>query len=156
MQEKRGEHGAVMVEFALVLVPLVFLVFGFLKFGIAMNAKIDGTHLSAEGARYIAVNQNPAVSPQTMESYIRSKGDTAAMQAATVKIGYPINPATGTSCKIGDPVKVTVAPAAFGSFVPGALPGGLTLPAISVSSDTTMRLEAPPTNIPATPGEPAC
>ena len=100
MQATRRQEGAVLVEFALVLLPLLMLIFGFLQFGIALNAKIDATHLTAEGARYIAVNQNPGTSesPATsMQNYIRGRADTDYLKIATVCIEYPTNPATSTS-----------------------------------------------------------
>ena len=161
MYAARRQDGAVLVEFALVLVPLLFLVFGFLQFGLALNAKIDSTHLSAEGARYVAVNQNPGLSqptPMTMEDYIRSRGDISSVQNATVKICYPTNPETGTAGKVGDPVKVTVNPTSQAPFV-GTLPlvgslTTLTLPTLAVSSNTTMRLEQLPTNVPQSVGCP--
>ncbi len=153
MQVKRREDGAVMVEFALVLVPLVLLIFGFLQFGLAMNAKIDSTHLTAEGARYTAVNQNPGLTDpdpavSTLQEYIRSKADTAFLKTAQVCINYPTNPETGTQAKVGDPVQVTLGPISYTPFV-GPLPGGFTLPSVPVTSEATMRLEALPTNIPA-------
>lgn len=150
MQVTRRQEGAVLVEFALVLVPLLLLVFGFLQFGIAMNAKIDSTHLTAEGARYIAVGQNPGASqvpPISIQAYIKSKADTTRLKSATVCISYPTNPATGTSGQIGDPVKVAIGPVSYAPFV-GTLPrigaGPITIPTATVSSDATMRLEALP------------
>lgn len=144
-----------MVEFALVLPLLALLIFGFLKVGVAMNAKIDSTHLTAEGARYIAVNQNPGltdpdISPKTMQNYIRSKADTDFLKGATVCISYPTNPETSTTGKVGDPVKVTVSHVL--QIVPNlpALPDPYDGPGdLPVASETTMRLEALPTKIPA-------
>ena len=156
MRAARGEHGAVMVEFALVLPLLAMLVFGFLKFGVAMNAKIDSTHLTAEGTRYIAVNQNPgltdpSISPQTMQNYIRSKADTAFLRGATVCIGYPLNAESGTSGQVGDPVTVTVSRTLTILPLLNNLPGADALGDLPVSSVATMRLEAPdvPASIPA-------
>lgn len=145
-----------MVEFALVLVPLLLLVVGFLQLGLAMNAKIDSTHLTAEGARYVAVNQNPGltdpdIDPKTMENYIRNRAGTDALKEAKVCIEYPPNPVTNTSGRIGDPVRVTMSrpygldeSSGIASLAGGSLPTSVT-----VSSETTMRLEALPTKIPA-------
>ena len=47
------------MEFALVLPLLLLLVFGMLDFGKAYNYWNDATHLTAEGARYAAVNRKP-------------------------------------------------------------------------------------------------
>ena len=149
MQSARKEDGAVLVEFALVLVPLLLIIFGFLQFGIALNAKIDSTHLTAEGARDIAVNQNPGLSetPATsMQNYLRSRADTDYLKLATVCVEYPTNPATSTSAKVGDPVRVTMArvysilPIVGNNLVPQ-------ITSLNVTSEATMRLEALPTNV---------
>jgi Flp pilus assembly protein TadG len=146
----------VLVEFALVLPLLILLLIGFLQFGIAMNAKIDSTHLTAEGTRYIVVNQNPGLTepglnPATMQSYIRSRADSSALKGATVCISYPTNAETATSGKVGDPVKVTMSrPFSILPFVNAKnvrfLPGVTT---VTVTSEATMRLEALPTKVPA-------
>jgi len=156
----------VLVEFALVLPLLVLLIFGFLKVGIAFEAKIDSTHLTAEGARYIAVNQNPGltdpdISPKTMQNYIRSRASTDFLKGATVCITYPNNPETGTSGKVGDPVKVTmgrilveILPDFDKLEGPGKTPAEKPIPGpgdLTIASETTMRLEAVsvPPKIPA-------
>lgn len=153
MHAVKKENGAVLVEFALVLVPLLLLVVGALQIGLAMNAKIDSTHLTAEGARYIAVNQNPGLtaSPTTsMQNYIRARAGTAALRTATVCITYLTNPDTGTTGKVGDPVEVTMTKDyGLASSSNLAALKGLGLPAnIQVVGRTTMRLEALPTKIP--------
>ncbi|MGH2920234.1 MAG: TadE/TadG family type IV pilus assembly protein [Solirubrobacteraceae bacterium] len=140
-----------LVEFALVLPVLLLIIIGFLQIGLAMNAKIDSTHLTAEGARYIVVNQNPGLSESpatTLQNYIRSRADTTFLKTAAVCIQYPTNPETSTSGKVGDPVRVTMTHAY--PVVP--LVGGKLLPAVTtlpVTSEATMRLEALPTKIPA-------
>lgn len=154
MRARHTQNGAVLVEFAFVLPVLVLIVFGFLKLGVAMNAKIDSTHLTAEGARYIVVNQNPGLSESpatTMQNYIRTRADTAFLKAAAVCISYPTNPETGTVGKVGDPVKVTISRAL--TILPGLknVGGANKSPAlgnIAVASEATMRLEALPTKIP--------
>lgn len=147
-----------MVEFAFVLVPLLLIVVGFLQLGVAMHAKINGTHLTAEGARYIAVNQNPGLtepglSPPTMQNFIRQRAGTAFLRGATVCISYPVNQETSTSGKVGDPVKVTL-DRIYGLGATHDLSllteAGSNPPAsINVHSETTMRLEALPTKVPA-------
>ena len=149
MQAIRKEDGVAMVEFALVLGPLLLVVFGFLQFGIAMNAKIDATHLTAEAARYTVVNQNPGSPSQTLEDYIRGRADTASLrETAEVCIEYPTNAETSTAGKVGDPVRVTLAyDHDLIPFIGDRLSGN---PAsLQVTSEATMRLEALPTKVPA-------
>lgn len=153
MQAGDREDGAVLVEFALVLPLLVLLLFGFLQFGIAMNAKIDSTHLTAEGARYIAVNQNPGASesPATsLQNYIRGRADTNELKLATVCVEYPVNPETSTSGQVGDPVRVTMAhPYSIFPFVNAKNVRFLGFTSVAVTSEATMRLEAVPSKITA-------
>ena len=48
-----------MVEFAIILLPLLLIVFGVLDFGRALNYYNDLTQIAGQGARAAAVNQNP-------------------------------------------------------------------------------------------------
>src|SRR5687767_9779325 len=103
------EDGAVLVEFALVLVPLALLVFGIMHFGLMLNAKIDETHLTNEAARYATVNQNPGGDTQTLQDYILAQADTQHLRDnATLCVDYPEDPATGTAGGVGDPVRFTM------------------------------------------------
>ena len=151
MKAARREDGAVLVEFALVLAPLLFLIFGFMYIGLAVNAKIDATHLTAEAARYIAVNQNPG-SPGPINTYILDRGGTAAIKNGTLTICLQSNAEKSppTSGQVGDPVKV-VLQANSANLVPlvGSLPligsvTTLTIPTLTAMGETTMRLEAVP------------
>ena len=147
MQAARKEKGAMLVEFALVLPLLLLLLLGFLQFGLAMNAKIDSTHLTAMGARYVVVNQNPAADGATLQDYIRDRVNTSYLETASICVSYPLNAETGTAGKVGDPVKVEILPVSIDPFV-GTL-NGLTLPSPSVGGETTMRLETLPTKFSA-------
>jgi Flp pilus assembly pilin Flp len=51
----RGESGAAAVEFALLLPLLVLLLFGFIHFGMAFNARIQATNAAREAARTAVV-----------------------------------------------------------------------------------------------------
>ena len=125
-----------MVEFALILVPLMLLVIGMLQFGIVLNAKIDETHLASTGARYAAVNQNPGADmPEgySLQDFIKQAADTGDLRStSTVCVDFPL----GTS-EVGDPVRVTM------TYDYELLPllGGVTIP---VQGEATMRLEAVP------------
>ena len=48
-----------MVEFALILFPLLILVVGIIQFGIALNYWLDMNRLANQGARWAAVNGWP-------------------------------------------------------------------------------------------------
>ena len=52
----RGQRGAALVEFA-ILVPLLFgILFGIVDFGYSFSRTLDIRHGSREGARLVAVN----------------------------------------------------------------------------------------------------
>ncbi len=54
-----SEEGQALVEFTLLLFPLLVLVLAVVWFGVALNDWQDETHLASEAARYAAVSQNP-------------------------------------------------------------------------------------------------
>ncbi len=82
---------------------LLSFVFGILDFGRSMNYYNDATHLANEGARWAVVNVNPGSG--SLQSYIKSQGDTAEMQNnSTVCITFP---GVG-GAQVGQPVQVTV------------------------------------------------
>jgi Flp pilus assembly protein TadG len=55
----RCQTGVAVIEFALLLVPLLLIVFGIVDFGRAMNYKNELTQLANQAARYAAVNRDP-------------------------------------------------------------------------------------------------
>jgi Flp pilus assembly protein TadG len=146
----RDESGVALVEFALVLPLLLLLLFGMLDFGKAFNYWIDETHLANEAARWAVVNNNPGSG--TLQAWTLSQADTPELQnggtssvptAAQVCISFPTNSQTGTSGKVGDPVRVTVSVTYnWLPFVGNSISAGN----VTVVGDATMRLEAVPTN----------
>lgn len=143
---RRKEDGVALVEFALVAPLLLVILFGMLDFGRTFNYWIDATHLANEGARWAVVNKNPA-SSGTLQDYIQQQADTdelrnggssAVPSALEVCISFP-NGAT-----VGNPVQVTASLTYnWLPFLSEQALGGLT--STTVSSSSTMRLEAPPT-----------
>jgi Flp pilus assembly protein TadG len=59
-----NDGGTAVVEFALLLPVLLFIVFGIIDFGRALNAQVTLTQAAREGARLTAVNQ-PNVTSRT-------------------------------------------------------------------------------------------
>jgi Flp pilus assembly pilin Flp len=96
----RREEGAAAVEFALVMVLLMILIFGAIEFGIAFSKVNVYTGAAREGARYAAVrcDGGPCDIPTKVS-------DAAA--------GYYIGPGTPTADRlcdattVGDPVTVS-------------------------------------------------
>jgi Flp pilus assembly protein TadG len=145
---RREEHGVALVEFALVAPLLLVILFAMLDFGRTFNYWIDATHLANEGARWAVVNKNPA-SSGSLQEYIQQQADTDELRnggsssvpsALQVCISFP-----GGSSAVGNPVQVTASVTYnWLPFLSDQALGGLT--STTVSSSSTMRLEAPPTN----------
>jgi hypothetical protein len=137
------EAGVALVEFALVSVVFMLVLFGVTQFGLALNSANDETHLANELARYAAVNYNPAPSGQSLAAWVKSQGDnTFVSGSGKVCISFP-----NGSSNIGDPVRVDVQTTfdwqpvyGFSQLLGGGIPASST-----VSGSAVMRLEAAPT-----------
>ena len=116
------DHGAVMVEFAVILPLLLMLVLGIIQFGLALNTQISIQHAAREGARAAAVGRD---------------GEAAAQAAAGAASGRITDIDAGTCTKVGDPVVVTV-DAEFEFSIPFVTLGTKTLDATA-----EMRCEVP-------------
>lgn len=135
------------MEFALVLPILALLLFSMIHFGKAFNYWNDATHLTAEGARFAAVNRKPnPANAQTLQQQIKNQVDTPELrngtgsvtQGAQVCVDFP----NGTS-NAGDPVRVTLT--FTYSWIP-LISSKIGTSATAVTATTVMRLETPPTN----------
>jgi hypothetical protein len=137
------ESGQAMVEFALILFPLLILVGGIIWFGIGLNYWLDMQRIANQGARWAAVNNWPPDCPRgsavgdcdgspnpTLQETLKNQVLTAGLKSAvTVEVCYP-----STTKLAGDPVKVHLE-APF-TFVPILGIGTITL-----AANATMRLE---------------
>ncbi|GIU95312.1 MAG: hypothetical protein KatS3mg012_1769 [Gaiellaceae bacterium] len=133
------ESGQAMVEFALVLFPLLLLVAGILHFGIGLNYWLDMNRLSNQGARWAAVNRWPGcpadqsqACPTTLQAYIRNAAVSQGLRdSSTVTICFPQDSAY-TAGSVGGPVKVRI-----------TSPFRLVrlFPSFTLTARTTMRLE---------------
>ena len=145
----KDESGQALPEFALVLPVLIVILFSVIHFGKAFNYWNDATHLTAEAARFAAVNRKPdSANAASLQQQIKNQADTAelrngsgAVSGTQVCVNFP----NGTS-NAGDPVRVTM------SFTYNWIPLigtriGTTQSAIT--SSTVMRLETTPTNFSA-------
>ena len=90
----RSEHGAALVELAILLPVLVVLIFGLVTASLAFNAQITLTHATREGVRVLAVT-----------------GDQALAEAATVSAATSLDPidlsVSAAVCVPGDPTSVS-------------------------------------------------
>jgi Flp pilus assembly protein TadG len=107
------DEGQALAEFALVLPVLILVLFGMVEFGRGINYWNDSTHISAEGARFAAVNRKPDPSnAASLQAQLRDQADTVELRSggssalptpAQVCVDFP----NGTT-NIGDPVRVTM------------------------------------------------
>ena len=128
------------------MLPILIVVFlGIIHFGKAFNYWNDATHITAEGARYAAVNNKPFPSdPASLQAQLHAQGDTAELRAggtsdvptpSQVCIDFP----TGTAAK-GEPVRVTL------TFQYQWMPlFDLGVTSTTITSTAVMRLETAPT-----------
>ena len=123
------EHGQAMVEFALVLVPLLILVVGIIQFGIGLNYWLDMQRVSNQGARFAVVNSWPGCelsdtagactntvtcgttittsSNQSLLSYLKCQALTQGLRnSTTVTICYPNDGIVDNDGEVGSPVRV--------------------------------------------------
>lgn len=129
----KGERGASLVEFALIMPLLVLLVFGTVEAAWAFANNLDVRHGAREGARLIAVNADPAIAGATQTDRLVNETcdrmDMAGNTTATVEF-------TRTGSAVGDAATVTVtAPHDDLTGFLGAF-GGITL-----SSSVDIRIE---------------
>src|SRR5262245_21500673 len=138
------DDGQALVEFTLVLPVLVLIVFAMISFGKAFNYWNDATHLTAEAARFAAVNRKPdPANPASLQAQIRAQtdsnelkngGTSSVASPASVCVDFP----DGTA-DVGHPVRVRM------TFAYRWMPLLRLLPATkTISSSTVMRLEARP------------
>jgi Flp pilus assembly protein TadG len=151
-----------MVEFALILFPLLILVAGIIQFGIGLNFWLDSNRIANEGARFAVVNAWPgcartaaadsctATAPAnctpipanvTLAEYLRCQAISQGLRnSVSVAICYPDDGDPNTALgAVGSPVRVHLE-APF-DFVPI-----LNIGTINLHGEATMRLEQDQTN----------
>ena len=160
-----SESGQAMVEFALILFPLLLLVAGIIQFGIGLNFWLDQQRIANQGARWAVVNSWPGcprtatagscsaapactASPPTnttLANYLKCQAVSQGLRnSVVVSICYPDDGDAATQIgATGTPVRVSLE-APF-KFVPIVGLGTITL-----RGRATMRLEQDtvPTGLP--------
>src|SRR3954468_23349540 len=111
---KKKDHGAVAVEFALVLVPLLLILFGLIDFGRAFYAQISLDHIAREGVRVAALGSDPT-----------SEGDWVAklLQPAGLGAGNVTTNVCATGDVNGYASIVVTQQFSFLTPLPGLVPG---------------------------------
>jgi Flp pilus assembly protein TadG len=130
----RCERGTAVVEFAIVALPLLLIVFGVLDFGRALNYYNDLTQIAGQGARAAAVNQNPngGAATSAFQRQLACYSTTGELRGG---INVAISQMPNAASPTGTPVSVTASYTFH--FVPLIRSAGLTL-----SSTQTVRYES--------------
>jgi len=152
-----SERGVALVEFALVLPVLMFMLVGMLEFGKALNYWIDQTHLANQGARWAAVDRNPSPTPlsQSLQAYIAQRANTDELElGGTKNVLTPLSvficfPSGSTN--VGEPVRVIVSTNYHWLPLIGAKLGA----SVPIRGTATMRIEKKPVNYAANGACPA-
>jgi Flp pilus assembly protein TadG len=104
--KKRDQSGASVVEFAIILPLIVWLIFGIMEIGFVLYDKNMITQASREGARAGVIFRVPAVTDDEIVEVVNNYLGTSLItfgepQTATVTV-------TRNGLSAGDPLKVTV------------------------------------------------
>jgi Flp pilus assembly protein TadG len=92
----RPERGQSLVEFALILTPLLMILLGIIQFGLIFNAQVTITNAAREGARAATVYRFDESKTKTQNDSLRND---AAVTAVTASLGIlsRVAPQFGTS-----------------------------------------------------------
>jgi Flp pilus assembly protein TadG len=105
----RSEHGAVAIEFALVMLPLVVLLFGAIQYGLYFWAMQGGSDVARSAARLSSVGDAATNTCAAFRDDIRSEigGFAADGATATVSRTY-LDTHEPDGVSIGDKVRIAV------------------------------------------------
>jgi len=147
--QRDRESGQAMVEFALILFPLLILVVGVIQFGIGLNYWLDMNRLANQGARWAVVNGWPncprtqtsacastTVGPSNdLQTYLEAQATSKGLRdSVTITVCYPDDGDASPDGEVGDPVKVKIdAPLTFRAI--------MKLGTLDLSASATMRRE---------------
>jgi len=149
-RRQNPESGQAVVEFALILFPLLLLVAGIIQFGIGLNYWLDMNRVANQGARWAVVDIWPncpkayagACSSTTLgagnslTTYLKNQALAKGLKdGVTVSVCYPDDGDPGTvNGSIGTPVRVRLQiPYSFSPIVE--------IGTINLRADATMRVE---------------
>jgi Flp pilus assembly protein TadG len=100
--QRQNESGAAAVEFAIVLVPVLLVLFGIINFGLAFHRQIQLSGAAREGARTMAIKNDAGA--------VRPAVETAAPTLKPSRLGVSIEiiEPVAADCSPDSRAKVTV------------------------------------------------
>ena len=128
----RGDSGAAVVEFALLLPLLLLLVLGILDFGRVYNAQITLTQAAREGARYAALKTGDPVARTT------TAASPLTVVTATVQQACPASPGPTDTATVRATKTINDAAYSALSSIANRFGGGISS-SITITGTATMR-----------------
>jgi Flp pilus assembly protein TadG len=137
-----SQKGATMVEFALILIPLLIITFGIIEFGMYIYNKQIITNASREGARAGIVASLPRLSDAEIDSVVKNYCLNNLVTFGAQNIP-PTTTATHPAQEFGDPLTVQVNYTYSFFVIPNIIPGIKTLltQISSMHATTVMKYE---------------
>jgi Flp pilus assembly protein TadG len=99
---RRRDDGTSAVEFALVLIPLVTLVFGIVQYGLYFYSSQVGASTAREAARRLAVGDCDTAG--ALRSFIENRLGSASTASPSIATSYKTS--LGSPIPSGDPVEI--------------------------------------------------
>ena len=139
LAREQRERGQTVVEFALILFPLLLLVVGIVQFGIAISFWQDEQRLAASGARVAIVNCKAAgwCTP-TLADYLETQ-PLSQGNKPTANVCFLSKTGDDGVATVGDAIRVRLE-------APFELVPLFGVGTINIHAETTMRLEQQATN----------
>ena len=106
VRKHADEGGATAVEFALVMLPLVILIFGLVQYGLYFWAMQGGSDVARSAARTASVGSPADCS--TFRENVRAQVDRLAGTGATATVRRSYDQQSPSEVQVGDRVTVTV------------------------------------------------
>jgi len=118
------DRGAAAVEFALVLPVLLLLVIGMLEFSRAYNVQISLTNAAREGARVMAIHDDPTVAQSAAISAASPSVPLTAGQVSVTPSSCSANP--GATVNVTITYSLSLMTGLFGASIPMTAVGAMT------------------------------
>lgn len=134
MSHPKRQRGAVLVEFAIVVVLLVMMLYGIVQYGMIINTLSTLSYLSQVGCRYAAVHSDdPSADKNSTTSgsiayYVAMIANNTTVKSTDITISVSPLQTDTVNRASGKPVTVSVQydmgkRSYFGGFVPGVKAG---------------------------------
>ena len=142
------ESGQAMVEFALILIPLLIVVGGIIYFGIGLNYWLDMNRVANQGARWAAVDNWPAQCARTETSCTTTSYSSCNSTTGVLKNGSKATLQNVLYCSLRHSTpsnclpNLTVATCVTICY-PGKTPGGATTDDPSIGDPVQVKVTAP-------------